>query len=65
MSTLTTLQPPNNWPEKANRAQWAKILGIRLAKLVYEEQCGRLEGRKEGFNTIYTKDDIWNWWTGR
>jgi hypothetical protein len=56
-----------NWPNLATRTQWAKILGLNVYKLQYEERMYRLTPTRSGFNVYYTKDEIISWlrMTGR
>lgn len=47
-------------PDIANRTEWAKALGLPTAKLVYEQNMGRLTPAKQfkGFNVFYTREEI-------
>lgn len=56
----TTLEI-NKFPPMANRSTWARLLGVPLYKLLYEEKMHRLEPRKVGYSVIYDRETILDW----
>lgn len=47
------------WPEKAIRARWAKVLGVSLQTMFYKQRDGILVGRKLiNGRVVFTKEEI-------
>jgi hypothetical protein len=51
----------SNWPEIATRAEWARLLGKSTALLHYHDKVGNLAYIKNGYNTYYTKEEVFRW----
>jgi len=58
---IRTTVSSNDWPEIATRSEWARLLGKSTALLHYHDKVGNLACLKQGFNTLYTKEEVIRW----
>jgi hypothetical protein len=51
----------DNWPETANRSDWAVLLRIPVHRLYRHERQGKLVTHRKGFNVMITKQEVIRW----